>query len=236
MALEETSSPPAQPNVVNLPPPNLRSPWAYLAVAFVIISMLGVIFYAAYSCHYSQKLRARTMPTLPRYAADSSKTKQTKKKAWRPSSSKSSFSQHQPILFDMLTTQESLSHISDADNETYTPPMPTFPTTAVSPPTKPSSDPTYDMHNIRFASPSNLTICANPKLAPVQGSAIPLSYASQDNVFVNLFTPATVSSRKEEPEKRSRMSAAFRKQGRTRSYSLGKENYKVLPGQVEVPM
>lgn len=53
----------------------------------------------------------------------------------------------------------------------------------------PSAAVTFDMHNIRFASPSNVAIYNNPKLAPVVGSAVPLSYNSDKELFPNPFTP-----------------------------------------------
>jgi hypothetical protein len=86
------------------------------------------------------------------------------------------------------------------------------------------------MHNIRFASPSNVAIYTNSKLVPVQGSAVPLAYESQNNLFGNLFTPTTVSSRKEGMSVKRSISA-FRSKG---GLSVGKENYKQVPGQAGV--
>jgi hypothetical protein len=105
----------------------------------------------------------------------------------------------------------------------HIPPV-TFPSTAVSPPAKSRTIPTYDMHNIRFASPSNMDIYTNPKLAPVLGSAIPLSYDSQNNLFGNLFTPTTTPSRKVGTGQRK--ASGFRVKGKCRSSQAGKENCK----------
>ncbi|KAJ6607902.1 hypothetical protein B0H10DRAFT_2227343 [Mycena sp. CBHHK59/15] len=93
------------------------------------------------------------------------------------------------------------------------------PSPAMSPLAKKRTTPMYDTHNIRFASPSNAAIYNNPKLAPVQGSAVPLSYDSHDNLFANPFTPAPA------PRDTSyRGHWAFRRNDKGKSRSGGKEN------------
>ncbi|KAJ6516442.1 hypothetical protein C8R45DRAFT_1087507 [Mycena sanguinolenta] len=207
----DTTLPPAQTHPVLLKPANLRglSIWAYLALGFVILSTISVGCYAVFCSYYALKVNAMNATPLPQYSVESPfKTKRPrKKKAWHPG--KSSFSQQQPML--------------------SSPSIPTvpFPETAMSPPTKPRTIPTFDMHNIRFASPSNLAIYTNPKLTPVVGSAVPLSYDSQNNLFGNPFTPTTMSIRKEEKHSIS----AFR--SKSKSLWAGKENYNVFPGQGE---
>ncbi|KAJ7367703.1 hypothetical protein DFH08DRAFT_946686 [Mycena albidolilacea] len=236
MPFEDTPLPPAQTHPVALQPPNLGGlpVWAYLALGFVLISTIGVLCYVVYSCYYSLRLNITT--TLPRYSVVSPpKTRRPKKKGWRPSSNDS---QQQPMLSDISMNHGSavdrmvnlvpLTHASPIC-ASHIPPV-AFPTTAVSPPAKLRTIPTYDMHNIRFASPSNLAIYTNPKLVPVQGSAVPLAYDSQNNLFGNLFTPMTVPSRKAGMSVKRSMSA-FRGKG---GLSVGKENYKQVPGQAGV--
>ncbi|KAF7354831.1 hypothetical protein MSAN_01397500 [Mycena sanguinolenta] len=200
----DTPLPPAQTHPVLFKPANLRglSIWAYLALGFVILSAISVGCYAVFCNYYALKLKTMNATPLPQYSVKSPyKTKRPRKKAW------SSSSQQQPML------------------STPSIPAVAFPETAVSPPAKPRTIPTFDMHNIRFASPSNLAIYTNPKLMPVVGSAVPLSYDSQNNLFGNLFTPTTMAIRKE----KKRSISAFR--GKSKSLWAGKENYKVLPGQ-----
>ncbi|KAJ6465916.1 hypothetical protein C8R47DRAFT_44849 [Mycena vitilis] len=228
MPFEDTSSPPAQTHPVKFRPPSLRglSFFAYLALAFVIISTVGVLCYAAYSFYYSLSLNA--IPPLPQYSVESqSKAKRLKQpKAVRPS--RSSSSQQQPMLSHQSTDHDStdqvdfrmsltpLAHAS-ADRA-HIPPV-AFPPAAVVPAAKPHTFPMYDMHNIRFASPSNGEIYANPKLSPVQGSAVPHSYNSQTNVFGNLFTPTTTQSRKTRSDRRR--VPGFRRKGKADKENQG---------------
>ncbi|KAJ7499663.1 hypothetical protein FB451DRAFT_42613 [Mycena latifolia] len=244
MALEEAPEMPAQTHPVRFSPPSLRhlSIWAYLALAFIIISTCGVLCYASYSAYHS--LTLNDMTPLPRYSDKSpSKMRRTKKKAWRPS--KSSASQQQPMLSETSMEHDTTSQYIDrrmslrplehaADNG-HIPPV-AFPSAAVSSPPKPRTIPTYDMHNIRFASPSNVTIYTNPKLAPVVGSAIPLSYDSHNNLFANPFTPTT--SREGGTGQRSGMSfsAALRIKARSTSRVFGKENLNSVGQGEAVPM
>ncbi|KAJ7745410.1 hypothetical protein DFH07DRAFT_963302 [Mycena maculata] len=236
MPFANAPSMPAQTHLVKLRPPGLDdvSVWAYLALAFVIISIIGVLYYAAYSFYHALNLN---VTPLPQYSVKSpSKTKRAKK-PWRPSTSSSS--QEKPMLAEIAMDHDtvyvdrrmSMPAMSHADPTTPHIPLVAFPGAAAFPPTKPRNMPTYDMHNIRFASPSNPAIYANPKLAPVVGSAIPLSYDSHDNLFANPFTPT--ASRKGEATRRglsSPFSSAFQVKGKTKNVSRGsgKENLNVL--------
>ncbi|KAJ6544190.1 hypothetical protein B0H19DRAFT_1169872 [Mycena capillaripes] len=237
MPFEDTPSPPAQTHPVKLRPPSLQnlSIWTYLALAFVIISTIGVLCYAVYSCYYSVTLTRNALPQY--YFKSPSKTKRPKKKAWRPSESGSS--PQQPMLSEVFVEGDStyqvdrmmsiapLAHTST--DRAHIPPV-AFPSVAVTfPPAKPRTVPTYDMHNIRFASPSDVAIYTNPKLEPVRGSAVPLSYDSRNNLFGNPFTPTTIPDRKIEPGKRSL--SGFRVKGGGRSLQAGKENSKALSSQ-----
>ncbi|KAJ7204632.1 hypothetical protein B0H12DRAFT_1243592 [Mycena haematopus] len=236
MDFEGTPSPPAQTNPVTLKPPTLRGLpiWAYLALGFVIISTISVLCYIVSSCYYAVKLNALNATHLPQHSVESgSKTKRpSKKKAWRHS--KSSSSQQQPMLSNVPMDQSSSYQVDHRMGSVplahgaYVP-LVAFPMTALPPPAKSRTLPTYDMHNICFASPSNLAIYNNPKLAPVAGSAVPLSYDSQNNLFGNPFTPTTMPIRKEKSAKRNM--SAFRSKSRSRL--VDKENYKTLPGQRE---
>ncbi|KAJ7083096.1 hypothetical protein B0H15DRAFT_427656 [Mycena belliarum] len=235
MALEETPQMPAQTHPVRLSPPSLRhlSIWAYLALGFVIISTFGVLCYAAYSAYHALTLDDIT--PLPRYSNKlPTRMRRTRKKTWRPS--KSSASQQQPMLSTASMDSERVSSDDIDRRMSFRPlepaadhghiPTVAFPSAAVSPPPRPRTVPTYDMHNIRFASPSNVTICTNPKLAPVVGSAVPLSYESHNNLFANPFTPTTTSSREEEaaPRHTKSFSAVLRGKVKNTSRGFGKEN------------
>ncbi|KAJ7476978.1 hypothetical protein B0H11DRAFT_2281610 [Mycena galericulata] len=251
MPFADAPAKPAQTHPVQLSPPGLGglSVWAYLAMAVVIISIIGVLCYAAYSFHHALNLNALLLPQHS--SKSSSKAKRSKKKSWRPSMSSSI--QEQPMLAAEIATNQdtgrvdrrmsfpALSHAVELPNA-HIPPV-AFPAAAVAPsancepPAVPM--PMYDRHNIRFASVSNAAIYANPKLVPVMGSAVPLSYASQDNLFQNPFTPTT-----REPEtvrtrqkSLSSFSTVFRAKGKGKSMSRasGKENLSVDGGEM-VPL
>ncbi|KAJ6579538.1 hypothetical protein DFH09DRAFT_1310198 [Mycena vulgaris] len=244
MPFEDVPTLPAQTHPVKLVPPSLRnlSIWAYLALGFVIISIFGVLCYAAHSFYHS--LTLNDMAPLPQYSP--SKIKRTKKKAWRPSkSSASQILQQQPMLSNSDKSMEhegtyqidrrmSLRPLEHGANHGHIPRV-AFPSATASPPLKPRSIPTYDMHNIRFASPSNVAIYTNPKLAPVVGSAVPLSYDSHNNLFANPFTPTT--SREVGTGQRNGVSfsAAFRK-AKSTSRALGKENFNFAGQGEAVPL
>ncbi|KAJ7123168.1 hypothetical protein C8R44DRAFT_876351 [Mycena epipterygia] len=244
---EDAGSMPAQTHPVKLPPASLRdlSVWAYLALAFVIVSTIGVFCYAGYSLYHTLTLNDIT--PLPQYSP--SKVKRSKKKAWRPSKSSSS----QPMLSEGSMDHDStyqfdprmgLLPLNHAAGHGHIPSV-AFPSAAVSPPAKLQTMPTtFDMHNIRFASPSNVAIYNNPKLAPVVGSAVPLSYESDNNLFANPFTP-TIASRGEGTDERNggSFSSAFRGKGKGKtsrssaakeSKSSAKENFGALVGQGDV--
>ncbi|KAJ7663016.1 hypothetical protein B0H17DRAFT_1211731 [Mycena rosella] len=243
MALEESPEMPAQDHPVWLSPASLHnlSIWAYLALGFVILSTIGVLCYAAFSFYHS--LTLNDIAPLPQYFDKSRlRTKRTKKKAWRPS--KSSSSQQQPMLspdsmehdstyqFDRRMSLHPPEHATDHG---LIPPV-TFPSAAVSPPLKPRTIPTYDMHNIRFASPSNVTIYNNPKLAPVVGSAVPLSYDSHNNLFANPFTPTTSRQVGTGQTHTASFSAAFRGKAKSTSRVFAKENLNVAGQGEMVPL
>ncbi|KAJ7031114.1 hypothetical protein C8F04DRAFT_1263152 [Mycena alexandri] len=199
MPHEDTPTLPAQTHPVRFQSSSLLnlSIWAYLALAFIIIATIGVLCYAAYSFYYSLTLNA-VMTPLPQYKPPSKASAKRAKKAWRPSTSRSS--QQQPMLSEMSMEDESsyevehrmgLTPLEHASPErAHVSPI-AYPSAAIAATYKPRTLQYHDMHNIPFASPSNVAIYSNPKLAPVLGSAVPLPYDSHNNIFANPFTPVT---------------------------------------------
>ncbi|KAJ7130797.1 hypothetical protein C8R43DRAFT_1133875 [Mycena crocata] len=231
MPFDDPPNFPAQTHPVKLSPPSFHglSIWVYLASAFIVISTIYVFCYASYSFYHS--LTLNNLSRLPQYSVKL--PSEEKKKTWLLS--RSSSSQEQPILSDACGEHDSLyqvdsSPLKHAASHGHIPAI-AFPSPVVSAPSKPRTVPTYDMHNIRFASPSNATIYNNIKLAPVVGSAVPFSYDSHNNLFPNPFTPAT-TTRESEPGERvaASLSLAFRckskKKGTSRAF--GKENYETM--------
>ncbi|KAJ7209096.1 hypothetical protein C8J57DRAFT_1609827 [Mycena rebaudengoi] len=194
---------PAQTRAAKLTPPSLRHLkfWGWFALCFVVISALCVLAYAVYNCY--RALTANSETQLPRYSY--LKAKRIKKNGWHHVTD-SGCSQQQSMLSDK-SMEYDRGYNLDNSSRSHTPffhadvsRLPNLlpvliPSPAVSAPARSRTVPTYDTHNIRFASPSNVTIYNNPKLAPVQGSAVPLVYESRDNLFVsaNPFTPTKVS-------------------------------------------
>ncbi|KAJ7197045.1 hypothetical protein GGX14DRAFT_472746 [Mycena pura] len=223
MPFVDSPSLPAQTHPVRLKPPSLRGlPFGtYLALALVILSVIGVLCYAAYSFHHAINLNP--VP-LPQYAAKSHE-KRTKAKVSRPA--KFNFKQLRPAPSG--ATNDDTNCLVDRGMGLPQPHV-AFPSAAFSPPAKARTLPQYDMHNIRFASLSNVAIYTNPKLSPVVGSAVPLSYDSQDNFFPNLFTPTTTANRKVKANERSAsiLSLALRGKRRSKTSRAGKENCRML--------
>ncbi|KAJ7755227.1 hypothetical protein B0H16DRAFT_1886452 [Mycena metata] len=246
MPFADSPTLPAQTHPVRFQSPSLLhlSIWAYLALAFIIITTIGVLCYAAYSFHYSLTLNA-TMTPLPQYKPRSkASAKRSKKKAWRPSTSRSS--QQQPMLSEMSMEDDSSYEVNRRMNLTplehasperaHVSPI-TYPSVAAAATYKPRAVQYHDMHNIPFASPSNVAIYSNPKLAPVLGSAVPLSYDSHNNLFANPFTPVTSAKTVSGKGSIASFSSVFRGKGKGRSSQGGKENSKVQPSQAEaIPM
>nr|GAT49911.1 predicted protein [Mycena chlorophos] len=138
---------------------------AYLAFGVVIIGLGVAVYYVAYNIYHKI--------TLDEHIPTSYKQSTKKKGSWRGKGFR-----HKP-----------------ADSETrclvqHKPSEPSFVQLPVPVRIVSHKCPLYDTHNIRFASPSaNFALFSNPKLAPVVGSAIPLSYDSRENLFPNLFAP-----------------------------------------------
>ncbi|KAJ7062891.1 hypothetical protein C8F01DRAFT_1135600 [Mycena amicta] len=170
MPFVDIPSPPASTQPVYLHPSLRGLPVpAYFALVFVLIATLAVLVYVAYNAYHKMTLN------------DNIATLQSKQSTeWRARPFK-----HRPAGSDTKFLVDRKTSVYDQES----PPI-TVPCAAV-------SRSHYDMHNIRFASPSvNLAVFHNPKLAPVAGSAVPLSYDSRENLFPNPFAPVHSSAEK----------------------------------------
>ncbi|KAJ7174391.1 hypothetical protein C8R46DRAFT_89371 [Mycena filopes] len=245
MPSDDSPSPPAQDQPVKLRTASLRglSIWAYLALAFVIIATIGVLCYAIYSFYYSVTLKAMMTP-LPQYKPRAKASAKRGKKLWRPSTSSSG--QQQPMLSEMsmeydssyeFSRRMSLTSLEHASPERAHIPSIAYPSAAAAAPVKPRTLKVHDRHNIPFASPSNVAIHSNPKLVPVLGSAVPLSYDSRENVrVVNPFTPVTMIGHKSAVSGKGSVgsfASVLRGKGKSRASQGGKENAWVQPSQAE---
>ncbi|KAJ7618400.1 hypothetical protein FB45DRAFT_167080 [Roridomyces roridus] len=247
---------PAQNHVVAAPHPSLKNlgPFGYIALVFIIVSVTGVFCYASYNLHHALN---RDTGNLPQYAAAKTKTKRaTKKKLWRPSTAASCSQQEQPILstasMDFDSTERdprmSLAPLRHAPSllapASLSVPVPVpalaFPSTAaMQQSSTPKPLPPYDRYKIRYASPSATALyAANPKLAPVQGTTIPLSpYASNENLFPNFWRPVAMERdelvgvpghlKSKSKSFMSSISEGFRGKGKGKGRASNKENYGV---------